>query len=422
MGLIDRQILRRLETHIKTGSLLLTVGGRSHRFGNGRPEVGWVIDHPSTLRQISRDPEMALGETYMAGQWRPQRGRLADLLELLLRSFPETHPRGLQRLGAGLSKVLQQWNRVGRSHRNAARHYDLDESLFRQFLDRDMHYSCAYFPQRDISLEQAQQEKCQHIMAKLRIEPSQRVLDIGSGWGGLALFLAEQAGAHVTGLTLSREQLRVAQQRAAERGLQGQVQFRLEDYRAHRGSYDRIVSVGMFEHVGQPQYETFFGQLAKLLTHDGIALLHTIGRRGPPGNTNSWIRKYIFPGGYNPAASEVLRAIEHGGFAATDLEILRLHYAWTVAAWQQRFQERRTAIAARMGEPFCRMWEFYLAASEAAFRCGDLVVFQFQLAPWGANIPVTRDYLYRDGFRSEPDSRQPAQPQMAARPGATTRA
>jgi cyclopropane-fatty-acyl-phospholipid synthase len=420
MGLIDRHILRRLESHIKAGSLVLTVDGRSHRFGNGKPEVDWVMDHPGTLRRISRDPEMGLGETYMAGRWWTQRGSLADLLELLLRSFPETQPQGLQRLVASLSKVVHQWNRVSRSHANVAHHYDLDESLFRKFLDRDMHYSCAYFPHPGMSLEQAQQHKCQHIMAKLRIEPSQRVLDIGSGWGGLALFLAEQAGARVTGLTLSREQLRVAQQRAAARGLQGQVQFRLEDYRAHRGSYDRIVSVGMFEHVGQPQYGAFFGQVAKLLTDEGIALLHTIGRRGPPGSTNPWIRKYIFPGGYNPAASEVLRAIENSGLAAVDLEVLRLHYAWTVAAWQQRFQVGRSAIAARMGEQFCRMWEFYLAVSEAAFRCGDLVVFQFQLSPWGAAIPVTRDYLYQAGFRGEPDSKQPDHSQTAEHSGATT--
>ena len=250
---------------------------------------------------------------------------------------------------------------------------------------------------QNISLEEAQRAKCRHIMNKLCLQPGQRVLDIGCGWGGLAFYLAEHADVKVTGLTLSREQLRVAESRARERGLEGRVDFRLQDYREHHGSYDRIVSVGMFEHVGVRHYRDYFDQVRRLLVHDGIALLHTIGRHGAPGTTNPWIEKYIFPGGYNPALSEVTRAIERSGLVSCDIEILRQHYAKTLVLWHQRFHAHRAEIAQRMGERFCRMWEFYLATCEAAFRWRDLVVFQIQLTHRMGAVPITRDYLYREG-------------------------
>ncbi|MEO6696472.1 MAG: cyclopropane-fatty-acyl-phospholipid synthase family protein [Gammaproteobacteria bacterium] len=345
------------------------------------------------------DPELMLGETYMNGEW--DAANLLDLFEVLMRNFPEQQSGGV--LARLLKKLLQQGNRITQSYRNVAHHYDLDEWLFRHFLDQDMQYSCAYFYKPGISLEEAQRAKCAHLLRKLDLSPGQQVLDIGSGWGGLALYLAEHAGVKVTGLTLSREQLRVAQQRARERGLQGRVEFLLRDYREHDGSYDRIVSVGMFEHVGARHYPDYFERLRRLLKPEGVALLHTIGRYTPPGVTNSWILKHIFPGGYTPALSELSRSIEGSGLITCDVEVLRLHYAMTLAAWQQRFQAQRAQIAARLSERFCRMWEFYLAACEASFRWRDLVVFQLQLTQRLDVLPVTRDYLYsEEEQRTEP--------------------
>jgi cyclopropane-fatty-acyl-phospholipid synthase len=257
-----------------------------------------------------------------------------------------------------------------------------------------MYYSCAYFAAPGLDLEAAQRAKAEHIAAKLRLAPGQRVLDIGSGWGALALHLAQHHGVRVTGLTLSRRQLAVAERAAAERGLCDRVQFLLQDYREHVGEYDRVVSVGMFEHVGRPFYARFFRQVARVLQPGGVALLHTICRLGPPGTTNAWVRKYIFPGGYSPALSELTDGIEHSALKVMDMELLRRHYALTLNAWQARFQRHRAEVAERMGEAFCRMWEFYLAACEASFEIGDLAVAQVQLAARVDAVPLTRDYLY----------------------------
>lgn len=389
--------LQLLERRIREGTLRLRLpDGSARTFGHGGPVAEWIIHAPRTLGRIARDPEYALGETYMAGEWDAGEGGLTGLLLLLMRNFPETPPRGWRRLAEPLARTLQQWNRIGRSYRNAAHHYDLDEWLFRHMLDREMHYSCAYFARADMDLEAAQRAKCAHLAAKLCLRPGQRVLDIGCGWGGLALFLAREHGVEVTGLTLSREQLRVARARAEAAGLTARVRFELQDYREHRGTYDRIVSVGMFEHVGRPQYLAFFDQVRGLLAPDGVAVLHTIGRLGPPGTTNPWIRRHIFPGGYIPALSEVAAAIERSGLFNCDVEVLRLHYARTLAAWQGRFQAHRAEAAARYGERFCRMWEFYLAVCEAAFQERDLAVFQIQLARRRDAVPLTRDYLYRE--------------------------
>lgn len=382
-----------LEKNVRHGRLILHLpGGQIRTLGSGQPHADWILHRPDTLKRIMLDPEMMLGETYMNGEWDVPPGKLITLFEILMTNLDEGRARGS--FPGFLESTLRRRNGITRSCRNVAHHYDLDEWIFRRFLDQDMQYSCAYFAEPSLSLDEAQREKCRHIMSKLNLSPGQHVLDIGSGWGGLALYLAEHAGVKVTGLTLSREQLRVASCRAAERGLQGVVEFHLQDYREHTGSYDRIVSVGMFEHVGAAHYHCYFEQLSHLLCPQGSALLHTIGRSGPPGTTNPWIHKYIFPGGYNPALSEVTGAIESSGLITCDVEVLRLHYALTLEAWYKRFQSHREQVVERMSERFCRMWEFYLAACEASFRWRDLVVFQIQLGHRLDALPITRDYLY----------------------------
>ena len=364
-------------------------GGIDH-YGEGLPEAEWYIKDRRIMRRLIKNPWFELGQTYMEGAWEAPQG-LANLVELFLRNVPEDPPALLL---DRLKRYLEQANPIRRSRRNIAHHYDLDESLFRLFLDRDMHYSCAYFTHPNVSLEEAQTAKCEHIRQKLELKPGQRVLDIGCGWGGLALHLASQIDVEVTGLTLSREQHRVATARAREQGLAHCVQFRLEDYREHRGLYDRVVSVGMFEHVGVPHYETFFAALKARLAPEGLALLHHIGRSGPPGHTNPWIRRYIFPGGYNPALSEVVPVIEKSGLKVADIEVLKFHYRYTLREWQKRFQAHRAEAVRRWSEPFARMWEFYLAACEASFAIGDLVVFQLQIARSLEGLPLTRAGWY----------------------------
>ena len=386
-----------LEEYLREGTLNLQLpDGTRRRFGSGQPEATIVLNESSTLRRIAADPGFEFGQTYMEGGWSPGDEGLRPLLHLTMSNFAEMfaqqqrHPLGLVR------KVLQQGNRVRRAYRNVSHHYDIDEWLFRRFLDDGMFYSCAYFARPDMSLEAAQQAKCHHIALKLRLEPGMRVLDIGSGWGGLAMYLASEFDVSVDGLTLSQEQLRVAREECARRGLNDRVRFHLRDYREHREQYDRIVSVGMFEHVGQPYYRAFFDQLNDLLKEDGVALLHTIGRTSAPGTTNAWLRRYIFPGGYTPALSELSTAIEPTPLMVTDLEVWRLHYAETLAEWLRRFQSVRAEVAERFDERFCRMWEFYLASCEGTFRHWDQVVFHVQMAKRHDAVPITRDYLYRD--------------------------
>lgn len=389
--------LNLLQTHIQRGCLELGLAnGERHRFGSGQPHAQLRLRNDRALERILGDPEFMLGETYMNGDWDTVDGNLIGLLEVLMLNFPEQRREHRNRLAHSLKKLIARGNRIAHSYRNVAHHYDLDEWLFRRFLDEDMQYSCAYFYEPNISLEEAQRAKCRHIMNKLRLQPGQRVLDIGCGWGGLALYLAEHAGVEVTGLTLSREQLRVAESRARAHSMEKQITFMLQDYREHHGSYDHIVSVGMFEHVGVRHYRDYFSQICRLLAGDGIALIHTIGRHGPPGATNPWIEKYIFPGGYNPALSEMVAAIEKSGLVSCDIEVLQLHYAMTLAVWSQRFHAHRVEIKQRMGERFCRMWEFYLASCEAAFRWRDLAVFQVQLTRRLGITPITRNYLYRE--------------------------
>ena len=297
-----------------------------------------------------------------------------------------------ERIGR-LFRVFEQYNPLGKARANVAHHYDLSDTLYSLFLDNDRQYSCGYFTEPEQSLEVAQSNKKRHLASKLLLKPGQRVLDIGSGWGGLALYLAQECGVHVTGLTLSTEQLRESTRRAAAAGLADRVKFELLDYREVQGSYDRIVSVGMFEHVGIVHYPTFFAKLSQLLTDDGVALLHSIGRADGPSYTNAWLRKYIFPGGYSPAISEVVPVVERTGLWITDLEVLRLHYAETLRIWRQRFLANRERVRALYDERFCRMWEFYLAGSEVAFRREGHMNFQMQLAKRVNTVPLTRNYM-----------------------------
>ncbi len=377
---------------------LIDATGRSHTF-RGPPLAGVP---PVTIRLHDRrlhwrlplNPRLVAGEAYADGTLTVERGTLRDLLALATINIEHA---GASRPPAlplwRLARLLRQHNPLSQARRNAAHHYDLSAALYERFLDADRQYSCAYYARPGMSLEQAQEAKKRHIAAKLLLAPGQRVLDVGSGWGGLALTLASLAEVEVLGITLSTEQLAVARRRAEAAGLAQRVRFELTDYRQVGGSFDRIVSVGMFEHVGINHYDRFFRALRDRLAPDGVALVHSIGRAGGPGTTNPWMRKYIFPGGYSPALSEVLPSVEDAGLWVTDVEILRRHYADTRADWQRRFQAHRDEIAALLDQRFCRMWEFYLAGAEMAFRHDDHMVFQLQLSRSLDAVPLTRDYI-----------------------------
>lgn len=351
----------------------------------------------AVLKSLARNPALAVGEAYMDDTLRPVECGIYDVLCVLMDNqehAPLPLMVAIEKVRRMLRPLLQA-NNASRSKRNVAHHYDLNGRLYSLFLDRDRQYSCAYFASDDVSLEDAQLAKKRHIAAKLKLDrPDLEVLDIGCGWGGMALTLAKEFGAKVTGITLSEEQLAVAKTRAKEEGLEDRVSFELMDYRAMPRQFDRIVSVGMFEHVGTPNYDTFFKTIKRCLKPDGVALIHSIGRSSPPSATNQWIAKYIFPGGYSPALSEVLGPVERSGLRTTDIEILRLHYAKTLAHWRQRFNAKRDTIATIYDERFCRMFEFYLCGSELAFRLSDHMNFQIQLVRELEALPLTRDYMY----------------------------
>lgn len=392
-GLVE-SVLRRVVTR---GALLVTfASGRTIALGSGVPLVHMRFTSTRAQRRLLLDPELALGEIYMDAGLVLERGDIADLLDILM-GQPVFQPTFTSRLIFHLRKGLRrvaQFNPRGRARRNVAHHYDLDGRLYARFLDADRQYSCAYFEHEGQQLDDAQLAKKRHLAAKLLLDqPDLKLLDIGSGWGGLGLYLAEMVRARVTGITLSTEQLAVSQGRAVERGLEGRIEFRLEDYRDVPGPFDRIVSVGMFEHVGVDHYPAFFRRMRELLAEEGVMVLHAIGRSDVPGITNPWIAKYIFPGGYIPALSEVLPQIERAGLMVTDIEILRLHYAETLKAWRARFLARREEVVQITDERFVRMWDFYLAASEMAFRHQGMMVFQIQMARRVDVVPITRDYI-----------------------------
>jgi cyclopropane-fatty-acyl-phospholipid synthase len=396
-----------LERLIKIGSLTViwpdgvkTHFGETSKDAPDRDVVVRLRDKLTALK-LALNPDLYLGEAYMNGRLVIERGGLWELLDLCGRNLQNQRSRSSRSFGAAktLMRRIQQYNSAHRARRNSAHHYDSSYALFRKFLDEDLQYSCAFFSRSGASLEEAQEAKKRRIATKLLLQPGQRVLDIGCGWGGLALSLAQTEDIEVLGVTLSCERLVIAQQRARDAGLERRVKFDLRDYRQIQGKFDRIVSVGMFEHVGAPHYSEFFETISKLLTDEGLALIHSIGRMRGPGITSAWIRKCIFPGGYIPALSEVMPAIEGADLWLTDVEILRLHYAQTLRHWRERFFENQRQISKLYDERFCRMWEFYLAASEMSFRYGGMMVLQAQLARQVDAVPLTRDYMF-DGERA----------------------
>ncbi len=394
-----RKLLDRcLSRLVRRGSLMvLWPDGSRSDYGNAAGfRAGIHFKTDQTVRRVALNPGLALGEAYMDEMLIPIDCSIHDVLCVLMDNQNDVSLPAVA-LAAKTGRLLRpllQANSARRARRNVAHHYDLNGRLYSLFLDRDRQYSCAYFASDDVSLEDAQLAKKRHIAAKLKLDrPNLEVLDIGCGWGGMALTLAKEFGANVTGITLSEEQLTVARARAEAEGLSGRVHFELMDYRAMNREFDRIVSVGMFEHVGVPNYETFFKTVKSCLKPDGVALIHSIGRFEGPGATNAWITKYIFPGGYSPALSEVLGPVENAGLLTTDIEILRLHYAKTLAHWRRRFAANRDAIASIYDERFCRMFEFYLSGSELAFRLSDHMNFQIQLVRKQEALPLTRDYM-----------------------------
>jgi cyclopropane-fatty-acyl-phospholipid synthase len=396
MNVLLRRIVERV---IKTGNLRITgSSGKTYKFGDGTGEPVHVrFNAAHAERAVALHPTLALPEAYMDGDVDVVEGDVLSFLRIAYTNM------GMDGINPSLTRTiealrvairgLQQVNTASRARRNVQRHYDLSGEMYKLFLDADLQYSCAYFERPDMTIEEAQLAKKRHIAAKLKMKPGQTVLDIGCGWGGMALYLAKNFDAEVLGVTLSTEQHAVATERARAEGLDRHVHFEIKDYRALTERFDRIVSVGMFEHVGVNYYNAFFEKCATLLKPDGVMLLHTIGRSGPPSATNAFIRKYIFPGGYIPAMSEVLPHIERAGLVVTDVEVLRLHYADTLKAWRERFMANRDRAKAIYDERFCRMWEFYLAGSEAAFRWQDMVNFQFQITKRNDALPMTRDYM-----------------------------
>ena len=395
-----RLLSHMLKSFVRKGTLrVIDPRGKVHVFeGTAGPEVTMRLRDKDLPRKIFFTPEMGVGEGYMDGTLTFEDGStLYDFLYLFsinrlsLGSYP------LQSAVRQISKrlrALQQYNPVGKAQQNVAHHYDLSRELYELFLDKDLQYSCAYFLSENDTLEQAQEQKKRHLASKMLLKPGQKVLDIGCGWGGLGLYLARVADVDVTGVTLSKEQHQVAVERAHKLGLQDRVHFQLQDYRKLNTRFDRIVSVGMFEHVGVRHYPEFFAKIYNMLEDDGVALIHSIGHMSPPGTAGPWLRKYIFPGAYSPALSEVFAAVEKQSLWVTDVEVLRVHYAETIREWHRRFQANRERIAELYDERFCRMWEFYLVAVEMLFRHGSGMVFQMQLARERDAAPLTRDYIY----------------------------
>lgn len=396
-AIVLQKTLRRL---VRVGRLtVIQPDGTETGFGEvpaDAPQLDVIVRLKGALTpaKIAIRPDLYLGECYMDGALVIERGTLWDLLEICGRNLPPASQSWLVKATKAFLRRLHQRNSVRGARRNVAHHYDLSNLLYEQFLDPDLQYSCAYFSNPAMSLADAQNAKKRHIAAKLLLQPGQRILDIGCGWGGLALSLAQLENVHVLGVTISPAQLVVAKNRARQAGLGQRVKFALLDFREISGQFDRIVSVGMFEHVGTPNYSQFLSTISRLLTDDGVALIHSIGRKDGPDLTSSWIRKYIFPGGYIPALSEVIPKIERSGLWISDLEILRLHYAQTLRHWRKAFSSNREKLRGVYDERFCRMWEFYLAVSEMSFRFGGLMVFQAQLARRIDAVPLTRDYMF----------------------------
>jgi cyclopropane-fatty-acyl-phospholipid synthase len=388
-----------LKSFIRVGTLkVIDAEGKTHVFGGRQPgpDVTMRLTDPTLYRTLFTNPELAAGEAYMDGRMSFENSTLRDFLTLFsmnrlsLGSYPLQ--KALRTVSRGL-KRFQQANPIGRAQRNVAHHYDIGNDFYRLFLDRGMQYSCAYFTSDDNTLEEAQQNKLRLIASKLALKPGQKVLDIGCGWGDMVLYLARMADIQAVGVTLSVEQCKLANEKARALGLADRVRFELRDYRELTERFDRIVSVGMFEHVGVHHYGEFFAKVNELMTDDGVMLLHSIGHMSPPGTASPWLRKYIFPGAYSPALSEVFTAVEQNSLWVTDCEFLRLHYAKTLAHWESRFQANRAKVAEMYDERFCRMWEFYLISAEMMFRTGSQLVFHMQLSKKRDAVSIVRDYI-----------------------------
>lgn len=390
---------------ISKGNLAVTdAAGVTYHFGDNTGEpVHLRFTSSKWEREVALDPALKLGEAYMEGGFEFVKGDIYKLLEII---FESTGPIAENQMWMKAMSFIRtatkrfvQMNTLKRSARNVQHHYDLSGKLYDLFLDPDRQYSCAYFQTPDTDLNEAQLAKKRHLAAKLQVSKGEKLLDIGCGWGGLGLYFARVLGADVTGVTLSYEQFGIANQRAKALGLENRAKFLLEDYRNLNAQFDKIVSVGMFEHVGIGHFKEYFDHVKRLLKPDGRFVLHSIGRSGEPGATNPWIAKYIFPGGYIPSLSEVIPVIEKSGLIITDIEILRLHYAETLKAWRQSFLAHWDEAKALYDERFCRMWDFYLAASESAFRWQGMMVFQIQLAHKQDAVPLTRDYIMQEEER-----------------------
>ena len=394
-GLLDR-MLRHI---VRKGTLRVTMpDGTKHRYGEGAPDVALTLKDPALPRKIVLNATLAAGEAYMNGTMEIEDDDLRGFFALIVPNVYSTTAPWFQRplnRGRLFLKHLRQFNPVSAAKANVAHHYDLSRELYDLFLDEDRQYSCAYFERADMSLEEAQRAKKRHIAKKLRIEPGMRVLDIGCGWGGMALTLAREHGAEVVGVTLSKEQHAVAVERAREAGLEDRVDFRLQDYRevSEASAFD----ARSIEHVGVPHYSEYFGFVHKHLTEDGLALIHTIGHTGPPNDGDPWLSKYIFPGGYSPTLGEIMKAVDKHSLVPGDIEALRVHYARTLAAWYDRFMANEDKARTLYDERFVRMWRWYLLACESTFlRGGRCLVYQLQLGKHVEAMPITRDYLYRD--------------------------
>ena len=381
------------------GFELVDSNSKKYVIGNPKKEKPIVIKllDQKLMQKLLINPDLYFGEAYMDGSLVIQNGTLTEFLDL---AFKNIGRGDINFYGSVIKKIkgtfryLTNFNKIVKSKENVAHHYDISEKLYDLFLDENRQYSCAYFKNDNDTLEQAQNNKIHHIIKKLNIQPNQKVLDIGSGWGTLALAIAKETKASVTGITLSENQFEYSKNKAKEMNLSNQVDFKLIDYRQLNEKFDRIVSVGMFEHVGRKFYKTYFNTVFKLLNEKGIASIHTIGSSMPPRDPQPWITKYIFPGGYTPSLSEVAKPIENSGLIVSDIEVLRMHYAHTLRNWKERFLSKKDTVLGMFDEKFFRMWEFYLASCEMAFKWGDQVVFQFQLSKDNISVPNTRDYIY----------------------------
>lgn len=395
-------LLARLARRVIQDGRLSLIGadGRTHVIAGRRdgPVAAIRFHTRKAERRVAFNPQLALGECYMDGTLEPVDCDMADVLCLMMRNMKHLEGSTLHDLANRwrfATRRIAQHNPIGKARDNVAHHYDLSSELYERILDRDRFYSCAYFPPGVDDLDEAQAAKARHLAAKLLIKPNARVLDIGCGWGSLAMHLVRLGAQRVDGVTLSEEQHAWASAKVRAEKIDRHARFHLQDYRDVEKQYDRIVSVGMFEHVGVGHHQEYFDKVAELLKDDGVAVIHSIGRSGPPGFTNPWLAKYIFPGGYIPSLSEVLPVIEKTGLKVTDVEVLRLHYADTLRHWRKRFRSCWDEVAELYDERFCRMWDFYLAGSEMSFREGEMMVFQIQLAKTHAAVPLTRDYIAR---------------------------